>query len=229
MKIEFDHIEGWGKITQHDLIHAPCWVVREWESHDQMLEAGFLPWAGKWFPARSVRYDLERMTFGRTVEKSFRKAIKTVSWHEEKPNEDDYGRIVSGYLAHHQFDSGHVFAELAENREFSWLTYKADGRAVAFLAYLSYPRSFVGLQFAWDYADPKLSLGSVSTYVEATLARSNGCRWYYVMGGYENASLYKSNHEGFQFWTGKEWSEDKELYIQLCQRDSRITYENVYS
>lgn len=229
MKIEFDHIEGWGKITQHDLIHAPCWVTREEESPDQMLEMGFLPWNNKWFPARSVRYDLERMTFGRTVMKSFRRACDCASWHHGKPNLNAYQKVVDGYLARHQFASGHVFSELRTNREFSWLNYQANERIVAFLAYLIYPQSFVGVQFAWDYADPKLSLGSVSTYVEAMLARSNGCRWYYVMGGYENASAYKANHEGFQFWTGKEWSEDRELYAQLCARDSKIEYSDDHS
>ena len=225
MKIEFDHIEGWGKITQHDLIHAPCWVIPEQESPDDMLESGFLPWGGRWFPARSVRYDLEKMNFRRTTVKNSAK----VTWIESKPADEHYDRIVKAYVEFRKFDSAHVFEELKNNQDFNWLTYKHAAELVAFLAFLRYERSFIGVQFAWDYATPGLSLGSVSTFVEALLARSCGCRWYYVMGGYENASAYKANHEGFQFWTGKEWSEDRKLYSELCVRDSRIEYSDGHS
>ena len=48
-----------------------------------------------------------------------------------------------------------------------------------------------------------------------------------MMGGYEECSLYKDQFNGFEWWTGKEWSSDKELYQSLCKRDSLIEIKNV--
>jgi hypothetical protein len=39
--------------------------------------------------------------------------------------------------------------------------------------------------------------------------------------------LYKSDFYGFEWWTGTEWSTDKELYKKLCLRDetAKVEYE----
>ena len=45
----------------------------------------------------------------------------------------------------------------------------------------------------------------------------------YTGVGYEKSCIYKSDYEGFEFWTGEEWSNDIELYKWLCERDSNTT------
>ena len=40
--------------------------------------------------------------------------------------------------------------------------------------------------------------------------------------GYEKGSIYKAHIQGFEWWTGSEWSTDKNKYIQLCERDSKL-------
>ena len=44
----------------------------------------------------------------------------------------------------------------------------------------------------------------------------------YLGAGYEKACIYKSDYQGFEFWTGEKWSKDVEHYRWLCERDSRI-------
>lgn len=222
MKIAFDHIDGWGKVTETDVIHAPCWATPDFESPDDMLEAGWLPWQGRWFPARSVRVDVERSEFGRTVRKCSRK----VEVLERRPLPDEMESVVHFYMEKKGFRSRHVFDEIYQNLDYRYLTYRHEDVTVGFVAYLIYPRSFVGVQFAWDYMTPQLSLGSASTYHEIRVARREGCRHYYMMGGYEVASAYKADLEGFSWWTGREWSEDRALYLGLCERDSHIVVEN---
>ena len=106
------------------------------------------------------------------------------------------------------------------------MTYAHGPEVVGFVAYLLFPRSLVGVQFAWDYMTPQLSLGSVSTYQEVMIAQREGCRHYYMMGGYEVASVYKADVAGFEWWTGREWSQDRGQYLDLCARDSHIILEN---
>jgi len=47
--------------------------------------------------------------------------------------------------------------------------------------------------------------------------------------------LYKAKYDGFEFWTGREWSQDTELFECLCKNDSKIEslkdlndYQEVY-
>lgn len=44
----------------------------------------------------------------------------------------------------------------------------------------------------------------------------------YIGQGYEESSIYKANIPGFEWWTGSEWSINKEQYINLCKRDSSL-------
>jgi hypothetical protein len=222
MKVTFDHIEGWGKITKMDVIHSPCWATVEEESPDEMLENGWLPWQGKWFPARSVRYDLSATRFGKTTIKNSKKVITS----RRKPTCVEYESIVHFYSEYKKFTSPHVFEEIKKNPEYSWLTFEKNEEAIGFVCYLLYPHSFVGVQFAWDYQEPGLSLGSVSTYQETILAQELGCRHYYLMGGYEDDSIYKSRNPGFEWWTGTSWSKDVVAYEALCHRDTDIILEN---
>ena len=49
------------------------------------------------------------------------------------------------------------------------------------------------------------------------------CQEYvYVGSGFESCCIYKKNFNGFEFWTGKEWSTDKEIYSTLCKQDDNI-------
>jgi len=51
---------------------------------------------------------------------------------------------------------------------------------------------------------------------------NNGLHKYYLSYAYENASAYKSKYRGFEFWTGRKWLQDKNLYEKLCSEDSKI-------
>jgi len=40
--------------------------------------------------------------------------------------------------------------------------------------------------------------------------------------GYETTSKYKSKYDGFEFWNGREWLNDRAMYNKLCDNDSNI-------
>ena len=49
---------------------------------------------------------------------------------------------------------------------------------------------------------------------------NQGMEYVYLGGGYENMCIYKSMYQGFEWWTGSEWSKDKEAYKILCNSDT---------
>ena len=53
-------------------------------------------------------------------------------------------------------------------------------------------------------------------------AKNKKLRYLYLSAGYEVASKYKADYKGFEWWTGSNWSKDKELYRKSCDADSRI-------
>ena len=76
--------------------------------------------------------------------------------------------------------------------------------------------------FAWDYRDPKLKIGINSLKHELAWAKHNGYEYVYLGPGYEEGCIYKSDLQGFEWWTGSIWSQNKDEYIELCNRDSKI-------
>ena len=77
-------------------------------------------------------------------------------------------------------------------------------------------------QFAWDYENPKLGLGTYATLYEIDWSYKNKYKNYYLSYGYETTSKYKSKYKGFEFWNGKEWVNNKSMYNKLCDNDSSI-------
>jgi hypothetical protein len=76
--------------------------------------------------------------------------------------------------------------------------------------------------FTWNYKKPELKIGINSLKHELAWAKENGFKYMYLGPGYEKGSTYKANIDGFEFWTGKEWSTDKTDYVNLCKRDSKL-------
>lgn len=222
MKIYFDHINGFGKISNQDLIYTEIFGYPEInDDFDNLLENGWLPWNNYWFQSRSVRYDLSKMHFNKKINK----LAKKIEYQLGKPEKKDVDRISKLYQEKKGFISEHIFDNelMLENS----IQYFHESKLIGFVCYKLFKRSFIGIQFTWDYEKPQLSLGNISFLVESSLAKKSGCIYYYAMGGYEESCLYKSEIEGFEWWTGKEWSKDKKMYQDLCRRDSAIEIKNV--
>jgi hypothetical protein len=76
--------------------------------------------------------------------------------------------------------------------------------------------------FVWDYQKPESHLGINSLRHELAWAKTQDYKYFYMGPGYEKNSIYKSDIDGFEWWTGREWSQDVDEYIWLCKRDSMI-------
>ena len=76
--------------------------------------------------------------------------------------------------------------------------------------------------FVWDYKNPQSHLGINGLKHEMAWAKEQGYKYFYMGSGYEKNSIYKSDINGFEWWTGSAWSQDRDQYIWLCRRDSIV-------
>ena len=132
---------------------------------------------------------------------------------------------------------------LAPSNRSKFFIYYQNNEIVAFTKMQFYPipmqtgyqvRPYKGIEtymFAWDYANPELRLGEVTLQHEIAWAKKyknpnggggQGYEYLYTGPGYERSSIYKADVDGFEWWTGMEWSKDVKKYKQLCRRDSKI-------
>ena len=109
--------------------------------------------------------------------------------------------------------------------------YYANNVLTAWTKLRHYDRANIeSVLFAWDYQDPSSQLGIKSLRSEIAWAKQQGYEYFYMGPGYEKNSIYKSDVDGFEWWTGSAWSQDREEYIRLCKQDSLIaSYHQVHS
>jgi hypothetical protein len=83
---------------------------------------------------------------------------------------------------------------------------------------------FISLQLVVDQKNPELDIGVHSQFYEQNIVKKSGHRYLYLGCGYDTSSLWMTSFNGFQFWTGENWSSDKDKFSQLCQYEGRIRY-----
>jgi arginyl-tRNA--protein-N-Asp/Glu arginylyltransferase len=221
MKIFFDHINGFGKVSDLEVIvNCAYGILEPNESSVNALKEGWIPWEGKWYNERSTRIDLSKYKPTKTTNKLSKRII--VQAGNVLADLEQYEELHEKYCQYHNFKRD---IKLESFKDCFVIEYHTD-KLIGISLYKEYDTQFVAYQFIWDYADPKLSLGSVAQMIECETAKVLGCEYVYLLGGYEECCKYKANYPGFEFWTGKEWSTDIELYITLVSRDEKIKIEN---
>ena len=221
MKVFFDHVTGFGKVSDLEVIvNCAYGVIEEDECPADALCAGWIPWEGKWYNERSTRLDLGLYKPSKTTRKLSK--FITVQAGDIDASLEEYNVLYDKYCKYHGFKRD---IKIESFRGCSVIEYWTD-HLIGISFYRVFKDQFVAYQFIWDYENPKLSLGTVAQMMECETAKLLSCKYVYLLGGYEQCCLYKSNYPGFEFWTGAEWSTDTELYKQLVERDEKIKIEN---
>ena len=95
-----------------------------------------------------------------------------------------------------------------------------DNELVAFTKFVRYENSLESQITAWDYSDPKASIGRKIVAYEVDVARKLGAANLYIGPCYGLGAKYKAAFKGFEWWTGREWTTDRALLFDLLERDS---------
>lgn len=191
---------------------------------DQALEKGWLIEAKNsapvWYQSRSTRVKLARTNYEYNNEFEF------------LPNNYDVvelDKIYTKYCDHKHYKKYfEVNSKLESDRI---IGYFIDNKLTAWTKLRSYSeKSIESVLFVWDYSHPETHLGIKSLRSEIAWAKQQGYEYFYMGPGYEKNSIYKSDVDGFEWWTGSEWSTDINKYRYLCKRDSHVaSYHQIHS
>ena len=236
MKLIFDHITG--KLTNHDLIYSLALAQFKKKEYSFAFENGWIPLSWyytkldklTWINARNTRLLLNKFTFSKKQRKILRKKDITVEVYNKLDDAlfTTISSIYKKYIKHKKFHEKNFeeeseFFKKEDNIDWKYFIYYFQNKPIAFTEIKVFDSKHVLTgQFAWDYENPKLSIGTYATLYEIDWSIKNKCKKYYLAYGYEKSNIYKSRFDGFEFWNGRSWLNDKTLYKKLCEYDTEV-------
>ena len=236
MKLFFDHITG--KLTNHDIIYSLTLAKFEEKEYCQAFEQGWIPLSWyytkldglTWINARNTRLLLKKFTFSKKQRKILRKKDIRVEIHDKLDDalfitiSDIYKKYIQ-YKKYYEKDykeESEIF-EKEDYIDWKYFIYYYKDKPIAFTELKVFDSKHVLTgQFAWDYENPKLGMGTYATLYEIDWSIKNKCKKYYLSYGYEKSNIYKSRFDGFEFWNGKSWIDNKLIYKKLCEYDTEV-------
>ena len=236
MNLIFDHITG--KLTNHDLIYSLALAQFKKKEYSFAFENGWIPLSWyytkldklTWINARNTRLLLNKFTFSKKQRKILRKKDITVEVYNKLDDAlfTTISSIYKKYIKHKKFhekdfEEESEFFKKEDNIDWKYFIYYFQNKPIAFTEIKVFDSKHVLTgQFAWDYENPKLSIGTYATLYEIDWSIKNKCKKYYLAYGYEKSNIYKSRFDGFEFWNGRSWLNDKTLYKKLCEYDTEV-------
>ena len=208
MKIRY--LNNFGKFIQHDFVITQVVAEVTDNEHLTALDQGFLLQNGIWRQCRSTRVCLADTNYDLMSD------AKILTDYDH----DQLNLINEQYLSQRNY----VFhpADVHINDTDTIWGYYVQEQLVAWSRIHNYNGARETAYFAWDGQDLSLRLGWQSLKSEIAWAKSLGDEYLYLGPGYETCSKYKSQIQGFQWWTGSEWSSDRDAYCWLCERETGV-------
>lgn len=213
MKTIINHV--FGNIDEYDYQGYKLSLDLEGDSEADALNQGWGIQNGEWYASRMVRLDLSK----------YNKQPKTIKDHSFTIADNTYplepiNRVFDEFVIARKFTP--LYDVSSDIDRVKWLLVHKGDRLVAFTKFVLYDEGIESQFTAWNYEEPKLSIGIKIVDHEVQYAKSLGYKYLYIGPGYGHACLYKCRFDGFEFWTGSEWCDSVDLYHTLCNRDSSI-------
>lgn len=232
MKIVFDHKFGAQEHVHLEHYSATLVDVHEDEVDDALAQGWLTDLKDNgdyyWYQCRSTRCKLSEFTAKNpcvdVAEREFIDNNKTI-FYAMNPSLSvaETENIYSDYCTYKKFnDFFHPEVTNWLDSDYKMVYYNKTN-PIAWSKMRMYSESALEtVLFAWNYKDPKLSVGTNSLIHEINWAKENSFQYVYLGPGYEAGSIYKADINGFEWWTGSEWSTNTVEYIRLCERDSSL-------
>lgn len=216
MKIQFDH--NFGHQEQGEFFHFGCELVDvDPAEHNAALDFGFLQTIKNdqihWYQSRSTRV--------KTSETDYAILANACILQDPTPGQfTEMDHIYTAYCYYKKFKKYFEIGQRLTHDRF--MAYYHNDIFVAWAKLRHYSdQAIETTMFVWDYSLPATRLGNKSLEHEIAWAKQEGYDYVYLGPGYERSSLYKADVQGFEWFTGSEWSKDLDQYRWLCKRDSK--------
>ena len=211
IKYKYEHF--YGSQEKHDIQLVKLKLDTTNLNETEALENGWLIHNNEWYASRSVRIKIDEYVMRHQLP-------NTITYQFTTYDLDPIKQIYQQYKDYKKFDED--FNIFGDKERTVWLIARDNDVPVAFTKFLRYKDGIESQFTCWNYHNPKLTLGKNIVDMEVWYASALALDYLYIGQGYENGSKYKSQYPGFQWWTGSEWSTNKEQYKRLCASDSNI-------
>ena len=182
MKVFFDHIAGFGKVSNLEVIvNCAYGILEPNESSIDALKQGWIPWKDKWYNERSTRIDLSKYQPSKTTKKIARRII--VESGNIDASLEQYIELHEKYCTYHGFKRD---INLDNFKDCSVIEYYTD-HLVGISIYKQFDTQFVAYQFIWDYEDPK-------SYFDVDMRKPRPGRHILHMVNFSNEWINTANH-----------------------------------
>ena len=228
MKIFYDHI--YGNTTKYDIIYGLALAEVDKGEEQKALSLGWTPMEAffyetdkqLWIQARTTRIVLDEFSVKKKHRQYIKKEVYGMYYPEGNPWQYQCDLIYKKYCKHRGYDDhGSELIDKSYGTKDHFIYWHKD-KIVAYTQLTRYDNCVVAGEFAWDYETPELSLGTFAQNFECNMYRDMRFQYYYSSYAYERVCDYKSHYNGFEWWTGREWSKDKELFRELLDKDSKV-------
>tara|TARA_B100001113_G_scaffold353761_1_gene359692 strand:+ start:2049 stop:2798 length:750 start_codon:yes stop_codon:yes gene_type:complete len=235
VKIFYDHI--YGNTTKYDIIYGLALSEVDKDEEDKALDLGWTPMDAffyktnkqLWIQARTTRIDLNKFKIKKKHKQYFKNPIIGRFFQNMNPWEKECNVIFKKYCEHKGYDDHSTELTDKGYGDKDYFVYFHNEKIIGYTELTRYKESVVAGEFAWDYEDPKLSLGTFAQNFECMSYKDMKYKYYYSSYAYEKACEYKSHYNGFQWWTGRHWSDDKYWFRELLKKDSEVnTLKDLY-
>jgi len=217
MKLKFNH--NFGQQEQGEFFHFGCELVEVTPlEYNTAVEMGFLQSIRnnqvEWYQSRSTRVATELTDY---------ELLPTACLLQD-PTPAQFTEMDHIYTSYCYYKKFKKYFEIGQRLEYDrFMAYYHDDLFVAWAKLRHYTEQAIETaMFVWDYSLPATRLGSRSLEHEIAWAKQESYNYVYLGPGYEKSSIYKAEIQGFEWWNGDVWSTDKDHYIWLCKRDSKV-------
>jgi hypothetical protein len=220
MKIIYDHTHGFGKMRHQAYVYMPIGAFVEDNEYETALESGWCPLQGSlWFQTRSTRINAKKYIPHKKILKQSKKIKFFFDIRLNDLKKQKFKEIYEKYIEYKKFSNFDLSLQDIINNSNGHLYYTHQNEIIGFCFFKILQNNMFAVEFAWDYKNPRLYLGKLNIHYLCTYAKMKGYKNLYLSSGYESCSIYKSDYEGFEWWTGMKWSNDTDYYRRLCMRD----------
>ena len=195
------------------------WFIYEWAKNEKQRV---------WIQGRQTRLKVSELKYNKKTRKMLKPCanIKSKFKPLKESNLEDLSRIHEKYQNLRSFSHDMEIKNLydLDIEDKYILEHKDEGvlRAFTICRIHRNSKAMTSIQFCWDYHKPKMFLGKYSMIKELEVAKEKGLNYVYMMPAYENICVYKSSFQGFEFWDGTRWSNDRDMFINMCENDSKV-------
>lgn len=207
-------------------IYAPVGALVEESEYSEALSSGWCPLTKQlWFQTRSTRINIKEYKPDKDLLKKTNgiKYFFDISLNENKRK--IFNEIFDKYINYKNFKSQDYSLQDIINTSNGHVYYSENNKVIGFCFFKLLANNIFAVEFAWDYENPRLSLGKLNIHFLCNYAKMKKYDYVYLSSGYESCSIYKSDYFGFEWWTGLKWNKDVEHYKRLCYSDDRVKIE----